>query len=167
MVPLIVLAFWGVICYLPPFRGTRNNHWNYWWKFTPKKKHWSRVQPGILRNCWTANFLGWIRSVRKICIHFSQKVANFKVSLTKKIVHLENIGIRTIFLGNCDRLVLGLKLMGINSNGCFPGKKFLHPSIHPNPFLKKKYNLPHHRMLRFRGFQATYIGIYRPRRFCL
>ena len=26
-IPLIVLAFWGVICYLPPFRGTRNNHW--------------------------------------------------------------------------------------------------------------------------------------------
>ncbi len=22
-----VLAFWGVICYLPPFRGTRNNYW--------------------------------------------------------------------------------------------------------------------------------------------
>ncbi len=21
------IAFWGVICYLPPFRGTRNNHW--------------------------------------------------------------------------------------------------------------------------------------------
>ncbi len=26
-IPLIVLAFWGVICYLPPFRGIRNNHW--------------------------------------------------------------------------------------------------------------------------------------------
>ena len=26
-IPHIVLAFWGVICYLPPFRGTRNNHW--------------------------------------------------------------------------------------------------------------------------------------------
>ena len=25
-IPLIVLALWGVICYLPPFRGTRNNH---------------------------------------------------------------------------------------------------------------------------------------------
>ena len=28
-IPLIVLAFWQyitVICYLPPFRGTRNNH---------------------------------------------------------------------------------------------------------------------------------------------
>ena len=25
-IPLIVLAFWGVICYLPPFMGTRNNH---------------------------------------------------------------------------------------------------------------------------------------------
>ena len=24
-IPLIVLAFWGVICDLPPFRGTRNN----------------------------------------------------------------------------------------------------------------------------------------------
>ena len=23
---LIVLAFWGVICYVPPFTGTRNNH---------------------------------------------------------------------------------------------------------------------------------------------
>ena len=23
----IVLAFWGVICHLPPFMGTRNNHW--------------------------------------------------------------------------------------------------------------------------------------------
>ena len=22
----IYIAFWGVICYLPPFRGTRNNH---------------------------------------------------------------------------------------------------------------------------------------------
>ena len=29
-IPLIVLAFWGVICYLPPFRGARNNHWSYW-----------------------------------------------------------------------------------------------------------------------------------------
>ena len=29
-IPLIYhlyIAFWGVICYLPPFRGTRNNHW--------------------------------------------------------------------------------------------------------------------------------------------
>ncbi len=26
-IPLIVLSFWGVICYLPPFTGTRNNHW--------------------------------------------------------------------------------------------------------------------------------------------
>ncbi len=26
-IPLIVLAFWRVICYLPSFRGTRNNHW--------------------------------------------------------------------------------------------------------------------------------------------
>ena len=25
-IPLIVLAFWRVICYLPPFTGTRNNH---------------------------------------------------------------------------------------------------------------------------------------------
>ena len=23
----LYIAFWGVICYLPPFRGTRNNHW--------------------------------------------------------------------------------------------------------------------------------------------
>ena len=22
------IAFWGVICYLPPFMGTRNNHWS-------------------------------------------------------------------------------------------------------------------------------------------
>ena len=25
----LYIAFWGVICYLPPFRGTRNNHWLY------------------------------------------------------------------------------------------------------------------------------------------
>ena len=24
---LAVYTFWGVICYLPPFTGTRNNHW--------------------------------------------------------------------------------------------------------------------------------------------
>ncbi len=30
-IPLIVLAFWGVICYLPPFTGTRNNHWLFVW----------------------------------------------------------------------------------------------------------------------------------------
>ena len=23
----LYIAFWGVICHLPPFRGTRNNHW--------------------------------------------------------------------------------------------------------------------------------------------
>ena len=27
-IPLLYIAFWGVICYLPPFTGTRNNHWN-------------------------------------------------------------------------------------------------------------------------------------------
>ena len=24
----LYIAFWGVICYLPPFRGTRTNHWS-------------------------------------------------------------------------------------------------------------------------------------------
>ena len=27
-IPLIYIASSGVICYLPPFRGTRNNHWH-------------------------------------------------------------------------------------------------------------------------------------------
>ena len=27
-IPLIVLAFWGVICYLPPFTGTWKIHWS-------------------------------------------------------------------------------------------------------------------------------------------
>ena len=26
----LYIAFWGVICYLPPFTGTRNNHWLDW-----------------------------------------------------------------------------------------------------------------------------------------
>ncbi len=26
----LYIAFWGVICYLPPFTGTRNNHWIMW-----------------------------------------------------------------------------------------------------------------------------------------
>ena len=30
-IPLIVLAFWGVICYLPPLRGTWKIHWNQAW----------------------------------------------------------------------------------------------------------------------------------------
>ncbi len=25
---MVYTANWGIICYLPPFRGTRNNHWN-------------------------------------------------------------------------------------------------------------------------------------------
>ena len=28
-IPLIVLASWGVICYLPPFRGTKNHDWMF------------------------------------------------------------------------------------------------------------------------------------------
>lgn len=36
---LIVLAFWGVICYLPnpPFRGTRNNYWTSLWTMCSMK----------------------------------------------------------------------------------------------------------------------------------
>ena len=53
-IPLIYhlyIAFWGVICYLPPFRGTRNNHWyilgtwNVWWT----QLQTTKLQPGICR----------------------------------------------------------------------------------------------------------------------
>ena len=33
----LYIAFWGVICYLPPFMGTRNNHWNDSHLFFPLK----------------------------------------------------------------------------------------------------------------------------------
>ena len=26
---MVYTADWGIICHLPPFRGTRNNHWNH------------------------------------------------------------------------------------------------------------------------------------------
>ena len=33
----LYIAFWGVICYLPPFMGTRNNHWPDWKTNLPRK----------------------------------------------------------------------------------------------------------------------------------
>ena len=45
LIPLIVLAFWGVICYLPPFRGTRNNHWS--------------SLPQLVAGRWSGRTCGW------------------------------------------------------------------------------------------------------------
>ena len=48
---IIVLAFWGVTCYLPPFRGTRNNHWSVG-KFPPSMSPvvvWFRFGPFDVR----------------------------------------------------------------------------------------------------------------------
>ena len=42
-------------------------------------------------------------------------------AIMKKGAKLEDLGIRTIFLGNGVAGFRGFKLMEINSNGCFPG----------------------------------------------
>ena len=67
-IPLIVLAFWGVICYLPPFRGTRYNHWSEQEIVKVPKRFCSKsvsignfetVQMG-LKNLYTPEILTWI-----------------------------------------------------------------------------------------------------------
>ena len=44
----LYIAFWGVICRLPPFRGTRNNHW------TDSKTHWAPQEKPV-GFTWDAN----------------------------------------------------------------------------------------------------------------
>ena len=39
----LYIAFWGVICYLPPFMGTRNNHW-----FLLPLNMWTHLDTGPL-----------------------------------------------------------------------------------------------------------------------
>ena len=71
-IPLIVLAFWRVICYLPPFRGTRNNHWfihphRSSWPWTPFQLRfapftWSSPWPWVGRHPQVGNKItdwGW------------------------------------------------------------------------------------------------------------
>ncbi len=65
-IPLIVLAFWGVICYLPPFRGTRNNHWlagGFWVMLVsllqPKKSCCKQSVLACLRRSISACFVPW------------------------------------------------------------------------------------------------------------
>ena len=54
-IPLIYhlyIAFWGVICYLPPIKGTRNNHW-----------HWKRKI--IFQTCILGFHLSFFQGVNK------------------------------------------------------------------------------------------------------
>ncbi len=73
-IPLILIAFWEVICYLSPFRGTRNNHWSMFFltppfQFPPGecmewKCHWtvelqSPASPPILGSDLRQNQTRW------------------------------------------------------------------------------------------------------------
>ncbi len=52
--PLIVLAFWGVICYLPSFTGTWNNHWIL--VKSNCRNQWKLLAIQLVTNLWTGKF---------------------------------------------------------------------------------------------------------------
>ena len=58
---MVYTANWGIICHLPPFRGTRNNHWINGWKMNFLLGFWPTFRGDVrFRECSPKSKNSWI-----------------------------------------------------------------------------------------------------------
>ena len=93
------IAFWGVICYLPPFTGTRNNHWNIYPSYSWAQGEWFSSVTSQVKSIWRPlqkNQCRWSRwgiselNLKKISWQNFQNISYFGKCMKVVSFRLEN-----------------------------------------------------------------------------
>ena len=116
---MVYTANWGIICHLPPFTGTRNNHWctvaqldkdTAWVWYSTLLLRWAQVMPAtfVIWNILTS-WPNWTRSNGCCCRNLSETLGK-QVMLYVYIIYIyinifilySLLFVETSFSGHCD-----------------------------------------------------------------